>query len=266
MKHLIGIRAHVAAVALLVVGGLGGAPASAQMTGPGTWTGFYVGGNGGWVDSPGHIRNTGTDTGPGGLGGSLTVGLIPTTVSLGDSGWLGGAQIGFNSQISPMWVVGLEGDFDWIDASRGATVGPIVVAPFDPVTTTYRRQLDWLATVRGRVGVTPMPSLLLFGTGGLALGETRIGNAFICPTCGPPTSTEPGTANQNSYTRAGWTVGAGAEWMFAPRWSLKVEYLYVDLGDNRSTITYTYGAYTSSLTSTVHDYEHIVRAGVNFHF
>ena len=111
-----------------------------------------------------------------------------------------------------------------------------------------------------------MPSFLLYATGGLAVGQTKIGNQFICPVCGPPASTQASTTNQNTNTSAGWTVGAGAEWMFAPRWSLKAEYLYVDLGSHSSTITYTYNAGPSTLTSSVRDAENIVRGGINYHF
>jgi outer membrane immunogenic protein len=84
--------------------------------------------------------------------------------------------------------------------------------------------------------------------------------------CAPPSATEASTANIISSTSAGWTVGAGAEWMFAPQWSVKAEYLYVDLGTNSSTITYAYGANTSALTSSVHDTYNVVRGGINFHF
>ncbi len=54
--------------------------------------------------------------------------------------------------------------------------------------------------------------------------------------------------------------------MFAPNWSVKAEYLYVDLGSNDTTINYAYGANTSSLTSHVNDTFHGVRGGINWHF
>jgi opacity protein-like surface antigen len=47
---------------------------------------------------------------------------------------------------------------------------------------------------------------------------------------------------------------------------VKAEYLYVDLGNHSNTITYTYGANTSNMTSTVHDTSNIVRGGINYHF
>lgn len=117
--------------------------------------------------------------------------------------------------------------------------------------------------------MTATPSLLLYATGGLALGQTELSSSAFCSTCTPPSFTQPNTTNQITKTSAGWTVGAGAEWVFTPRWSLKAEYLYVDLGNNSSTISYAYpvpATNNSTLTSTVHNYENIVRGGINYHF
>jgi outer membrane immunogenic protein len=235
------------------------------------WSGWYVGGNAGWVGSANdNVTNTGTDTDSAGLGSALANGFIPASVPVKFSGFIGGGQIGYNWQ-SANFVFGLEADFDGADA-KGSSTSVFPGAPgVVPFTTTYNRELDWLATFRGRLGVTVSPAFLVYATGGLAVGETKIGNSFICPTCAPPSFTQASTANTNSNTSAGWTVGAGAEWMFAPQWSVKAEYLYVDLGSHSSTISYAYGpggttVFNSALTSTVHDTEHVVRGGINFHF
>jgi outer membrane immunogenic protein len=230
------------------------------------WAGWYIGVNAGWVGSGRNISNTGTDNNGGGLGAMLAAGAIPASVSLNNNGFIGGAQIGYNWQVAN-WVYGLEADFDGASAKSSTTAVFPGSSVFFPLSTTYNRQLDWLATFRGRIGITAAPAFLLYATGGLAVGNTKIGNAFICAACVPPASTEPSTVNQTSNTSAGWTVGAGLEWMFAPQWSLKAEYLYVDLGSHSSTITFTYGApNTSTLTSTVRDTENVVRGGINYHF
>jgi opacity protein-like surface antigen len=96
--------------------------------------------------------------------------------------------------------------------------------------------------------------------------DLRLNNAFICAISGPPSSTEPTTANTAQTVRAGGTVGVGVEWMIAPRVSLKAEYLFADLGTTRSTILYTYIGGTSSMTSSVHNRFNIGRAGLNWHF
>ncbi len=131
-----------------------------------------------------------------------------------------------------------------------------------PITSSFSRDLTWLGTFRGRLGWLATPQFLIYGTGGLAVGETKISNSAFAPLVIPPLN----AASESSKTQAGWTAGGGVEWMFAPNWSLKAEYLYVDLGDNDTTISYAYGANNSTLTSHVKDTFHIARAGINWHF
>jgi len=137
---------------------------------------------------------------------------------------------------------------------------------FLPFTSTFHRDIPYLGTARARLGIVPTEPLLLFATGGLAYGETRISNSFNCPTCAPPSSSEATTSSANESMRIGWTVGGGAEFAISPHWSLKAEYLYADLGRHSTTATYTYGGSTSSLTSHATDTDNIFRVGVNYHF
>jgi outer membrane immunogenic protein len=235
---------------------------------PCVWCGWYIGLNAGWVGSTGNnFSNTGTDTGVGGLGFILAAGAIPGSVSTTTSGFIGGEQIGYNWQTAN-WLVGLEGDFDWVSARKTTTLAfpgsAVVVAPF---TTTYGRQLEWLSTVRGRFGVLASPNFLLYVTGGVAIGGVKTSSSLVCnAVCVPVTSTESSTANSGTSTRVGETVGGGVEWMVAQHWSIKAEYLYVNLGRTNSTITYTYPPDTSTLTSSVRNSYNIARAGVNLHF
>ena len=117
-----------------------------------------------------------------------------------------------------------------------------------------------LGTVRGRFGYLWFPSLLLYGTGGVAYGQNKINSAAVCPAWTPPCN----TASQTSNTSVGGTLGTGAEWRFAPAWSLRAEYLYVDFGRHSDTISYAYGANVSTLTSAVRERDNIVRFGVNY--
>jgi outer membrane immunogenic protein len=118
--------------------------------------------------------------------------------STGDvSGVVGGGQIGYNYQLSPMFVVGLEADF------QGTSLR-------DNGWLTQNASLPWFGTVRGRAGLALLDStVLVYGTGGFAYGELNT-----------PWSKD---------TRTGWTAGGGVEWAFLPNWSAKVEYLYTDL-------------------------------------
>jgi outer membrane immunogenic protein len=140
------------------------------------------------------------------------------------SGFEGGVQAGYNWQSGP-WVFGVEGDIQ----ATGAT------DTFAP----WKFSNPWFGTVRGRAGYA-FSNILFYGTGGLAFGELR-GETF---------------GLSESHTNAGWTAGVGAEFGFAPNWSAKVEYLYVDLSDSNFTITTVPNGYRFGL----------VRAGVNYHF
>jgi outer membrane immunogenic protein len=231
-----------------------------------SWTGFYVGANLGWAGSTDAVTNSGTDSGAGGVGTSLLLGGIPGIVNLNQTGFMGGGQVGYNWQVWPTWVVGIEADFQGADA-KGSNAFTFLGAPgILPITTTFTRELDWLGTLRGRFGYLWFPSLLLYGTGGLAHGENKIGTTAICPAWTPPCQSEGSTANQTSNTSAGFALGAGAEWRFAPAWSVRGEYLYVEFGRYSNTISYGYGGNQSTLTSTVRERDNIVRFGVNYMF
>ena len=266
-KTLTGIAAVAAVAAML------GAPARAADMAvpvykapppppPCMWCGFYIGLNAGWVGSSSNtIRNAGTDTGAGGLGAALAGGAIPAAISLSNSGWLAGGTVGYNWQINPAVVFGIEGDFDGVGDKHNVTVGPFV-SPFVPITTSASRDLDSLGTLRGRLGFTPGAPVLFYVTGGLAVGEHSLGIGAVAPAGAPPLNAFATTQS----TTAGWTVGTGIEWKLAPQWSIKAEYLYVDLGTLNSTINYAYGGNNSTLTASIHDTYNIARAGVNWHF
>jgi outer membrane immunogenic protein len=229
-----------------------------------SWTGFYVGGNVGWAGSTDAVTNLGTDTGTGGFGTALLNGGIPGIVNLNETGVIGGGQVGYNWQVAPTWVVGIEADFQGTNAKGSDSFAFLGAAPFLPITTTYTRELDWLGTLRGRVGYLWFPGLMFYGTGGLAYGENKIGAVALCPEFTPPCSTEPTTAHQTSNTSAGFAVGAGAEWRFAPAWTLRGEYLYFEFGRFTNTISYSYGANASSLKSTIRERDNIARVALNY--
>jgi outer membrane immunogenic protein len=231
-----------------------------------SWTGVYVGANLGWAGSTDAVTNLGTDAGPGGFGTSLLHGGIPGAINLNETGVIGGGQIGYNWQVSPTWVLGIEADFQGSDAKGSNAFAFLGNAKFLPISTAYNRELDWLGTLRGRLGYLWFPGLLLYGTGGLAYGENKVGSAAMCQEWAPPCGSEGSTANQTSNTSAGWTLGTGAEWRFAPAWSVRAEYLYVEFGRFSNAISYTYGANVSSLTSTIRERDNIVRFGVNYMF
>ena len=159
------------------------------------------------------------------LGGNLgwAWGSVDNNVT-NPSGFVGGVQAGYNFQTGP-WVFGIEGDIQATGASD--TFAP------------WKFSNPWFGTVRGRAGYA-WNNILFYGTGGLAFGELS-GQTF---------------GLSETHTNAGWTVGVGAEFGFAPHWSAKAEYLFIDLNDNNFTITGLPNGYRAGL----------LRAGVNYHF
>jgi outer membrane immunogenic protein len=234
------------------------------------WAGFYVGANAGYSFGPWSSNNPAPNTlaaaGFGGFGPGLT-----STASPKVDGWLGGGQLGYNWQRNN-FVFGLEADFDWTgEKATNAGAATLLNVPFGDGrlllngASSNEWKLKWLSTVRARAGVLVAPQWLIFGTGGLAVGATRFSNtttlSAVAISGGGVVTTlaTATTASTESKTKAGWTIGAGIENMFAKNWSAKFEYLYVDLG------SYTFLTGTGSETN-VKLRDHIVRAGVNYHF
>ncbi|MGD9545727.1 MAG: outer membrane protein [Methylocystis sp.] len=248
------------------------APPPPPLPPPPLWTGFYIGLNAGgtWAsNSSTQIATVPVLPVP---AAALLAGLASGSMSGGNSsGFIGGGQIGYNWQFfNGAALAGVEADIQGIAQSNNnsnfATGGIIGVTP---VLTNFSltRRLDYIGTVRGRVGWLFTPTLLLYGTGGLAYGgvtsstsifQAGITNGFL------------GLGSSSfSDTRVGWTAGGGLEWMFMPHWSAKVEYLYYDLGNVYNTGVLTSNAVPSLYAAFQQNTRfngNIVRAGVNYHF
>ncbi len=260
------------------------------------WSGFYVGLNAGGTWSGDNSVDTVSSPvqnfvlGPGNWAAASAAGATGN-VHVGDSaGFIGGAQIGYNWQFSPAWVAGLEADIQGVSHNNNGgtlntTVGPFPFFGEPEILTTQitsSKQLDYLGTVRGRIGYLATPELLVYGTGGLAYGGVKAStlitqsnnNCALSPlTC---IQSSASTAGSFSETRVGWTAGAGLEWMFWQRWSAKVEYLYYDLGRvtfndgnlvfNSGTLPAAGGPAIIAASSSTKFNGNIVRVGVNYHF
>jgi outer membrane immunogenic protein len=235
------------------------APAVAPVT---NWSGLYVGGNLGYGWGSGN-----TD-----FSFPADIAFNNTTLGARSSGVIGGAQLGYNWQIGSV-VTGLEADIQGsgIKGSAGAPAIPTFVPDF-PLESSLssEHKLSWFGTVRGRLGVTVTPELLLYGTGGLAYGRVDASaNWFSSEDFGGGEHLQEQASASVSKTKIGWTAGAGAEWMFARNWSAKLEYLYVDLG-SESAIGDVTGDIPinppSKVGYTWHTRENIARVGVNYHF
>ena len=264
---------------------------------PPMWTGFYVGLNAGgtW----GNSNAVWTTSAPiFALGGGAATTLLAASSALGasavspgkTSGFIGGGQIGYNWQFYNSFVAGVEADIQGVAASNSNTTAGTAVGAFPFIGAAEvlvtgiaaSKRLDYIGTVRGRLGWLFTPTLLVYGTGGLAYGGVSVSTGITqfnndCAQF-PGACLAPAAFSSGAFsdTRVGWTAGGGLEWMFWPNWSAKVEYLYYDLGN----VSYSAGVlatggdtlFAGAIAAAVVMQSHtrfngnIVRAGVNYHF
>jgi outer membrane immunogenic protein len=231
------------------------------------WTGCYVGVNGGGIwtqtraDPDGFVSNGFVAFDRRELEGEFP------SFKLSSSGATAGGQFGCNYQpIGTPWVAGFETDLNWTDIKRTETFFFPATAAFQANTQSAFSNLPWLGTVRGRVGYLWVPTVLLYATAGIAYGRVEQGVATVGVPNGFPGV---GVAVSSSSVRAGWTIGAGMEWAFAPSWSLKFEYLYFDLGNSVRTLSFAGlggGAVGNAINYNFSEWGQLARVGVNYRF
>jgi outer membrane immunogenic protein len=256
---------------------------------PISWTGWYGGINvgGTWSDDSINVNTTpnvqcfesacilGTAAAQGSTG----------VFSGRGAGFIGGGQFGYNWQFNS-WVAGFEADIQGTrvkatgESTANIDLGPLGMPTFSLANDlSVTKEIDYLGTVRGRLGWLAAPSLLVYGTGGLAYGGVKASTSVsqVQPSGFTAVGGVPinfGTSLGISQTRTGWTAGGGFEWMFVPRWSVKVEYLYYDLGsvtyNGQEAIVFSpsLGApvFTNNVQTMTRFNGNIVRGGVNWYF
>ncbi len=183
------------------------------------WTGLYTGLTAGYGWGTGRLVNPFGDSG-----------------NFDTDGFIGGGTLGYNFQ-SGQIVWGLEADISYLDVSGTSTLPP------DCVPGACTSSLDWLGTVRARVGLD-LNGWMPYITGGFAFGDAS--SAVVGQTSA-------------SDTLTGWTAGGGLEVKMDRNWSFKAEYLFVDLG--HITLPNAGTPIQSNF-----DELHIVRAGINYKF
>ncbi|ARN83587.1 hypothetical protein B1812_11295 [Methylocystis bryophila] len=273
---------------------------------PFTWTGLYGGINIGYG-----VGNGDQDSGYAVTLFPASFGIPGWTISNDLNGVVGGGQVGYNYQFNPWLVVGLEADLQASDVhSQGTGVGigtlgtgSAFIPQLNPATSNFvfasqNKSVDWFGTVRARVGVTlpSFPSLLVYGTGGLAYGgvvhSVNASDFFPSARTAFPVvrfgaGAIYGSGGNYDSTRVGWTAGGGVEWSpfttspLLKTFSVKLEYLYTDLGSTTiygSAIGATPGflpfrPLTAPLSNAGFAYRQAsatrfqtVRVGVNWHF
>jgi outer membrane immunogenic protein len=252
-----------------------------------SWTGFYVGLNAGgqWTNDDAVNTDSRDIFGNPSLSSGVIYGIDAAklaTFSLDNSNdsFIGGGQMGYNWEFWRL-VFGPEIDIQGTTEGSGHTeaLSSITPVPGFPIfqDATVSRSMSYLGTVRGRIGFTVTPCLLVYGTGGFAYGQVdgrtgiiqQVQNDVFLPNrySGSGTFSEVDT---------GWTVGGGVEWMLFRHWSIKAEYLYYDLGttsyhvhplNNFSLATVPPSLFTTTAPTSSTKFDgNVVRAGLNFHF
>ncbi len=227
-----------------------------------TWTGFYVGLNAGYLatfdsGNPYCVNPAGAVNG---AGCSF---YADTPLHSRPAGFIGGSQIGYNLEVN-RFIAGIEADFQGTTASGSSTLTLINPVDLGQHQDQVSSKIDYLGTVRGRLGFAVIDQLMLYGTGGLAYGGGSVSSTFSAPSLAAPNVLYPSSL---SYFRAGWTLGAGGEYAFSPNWTVKLEGLYYDLGTVKTAGTEVIGVangYTEGKTFDLTGV--IVRVGVNYKF
>jgi outer membrane immunogenic protein len=166
---------------------------------------------------------------------------FPFSGSFDNPAFTVGGQAGYNYQVGN-FVYGLETDINYEGPSP---------------------QLDYFGTLRGRLGYTPADRLLFYVTGGLAYG-------YVSSTTTIHYEDFAIFSGSSSGMQVGWTVGVGGEFALTNNWSVKLEYLYVDLG----SMSYSFypgavGAPAptfSNITTTINTLQNVIRVGLNYKF
>jgi outer membrane immunogenic protein len=213
------------------------------------WSGFYAGLNGGYGLSNSSVSYSPDDPaaqlGTCGAGGAPKGQCIPSTDFHRDGPFFGG-QAGFNWQVSTLWLVGAEADYQWANF-EGTGASTFRLGSVGTTSMFAKQTVESFGTARVRMGVIFPNPLLLYGTGGLAFGQVSEnlnvpavgtgglasgGFSYSC-TAGAPSC----FAGSSTKMLWGWTLGGGAEYALTTNITLKAEILYLHLEASSATAT-----------------------------
>jgi outer membrane immunogenic protein len=254
------------------------------------WNGWYAGVNAGLaftgLDAGTASVNTFAAPGAGPLATAITS-LANFDAPIDSIGFMGGGQVGYDWQfpwLATALVAGVEADIQGLSAKFTSNVASNTGVVGSPntlnQTASVSTRVDYIGTLRARLGMLVGflgTTVLYYATGGLAYGGVSASTAVTQTLGGPPfvpPLTPPTWAGSGAFsgTRIGWSAGLGAEWLFFPNWSTKLEYLHYDLGSATYGVSplvsnTAAGKFTvNTLQSNPPFNGEIVRAGVNYHF
>jgi outer membrane immunogenic protein len=221
------------------------------------WSGFYVGANAGanWGDSHTTVATTNTFVNTAALSplgqtyGPAAAAGANGTLSTGAS-FMGGGQAGYNFPLGSGWLAGFEADLDAMPSAKATLTNTVPRIGFAPNTVdstiNTTKQINFLTTARARIGYLVDPSLWLYATGGVAVGDVQSSTNLTAMENPNTGSTNITATGQMQKTLIGYAVGGAAEWLLGMGWSVRAEYLYFDLG----SLTYNNSPFTAFLTGT----------------
>jgi outer membrane immunogenic protein len=214
-----------------------------------SWDGVYIGlGLGSrWTETAASVTAAGTF----GVAANGTNPDAAGSMDVNHSAFRLSPYFGYNWQISPTWVGGVEGDFGW--SSKTSTINGASYPALSGLTTaggltpqtggdSFSLKSSWDASARARLGFLVRPDVLLYGTGGAAwihMESTSVcnaGSSLVICTIGPPFGAlfVPGTVTDGT-TKLGWTLGGGIEAMLGSNWIVRADYRYTSYGTISNT-------------------------------
>ena len=180
-----------------------------------------------------------------------------------DARLIGGIHGGYNWQFDPRWVLGAEGDISWTSLNNNAistsivTNGGLVFAA--PSSLTMSEKINWLASLRGRLGFLAWPNALIYATGGAAWANTDYNASLVLVGL-------PAAATSFSKTSTGFVVGGGMEWQAVPHVLLRAEYLFYDFNQSRNGSAQIVGEAVPINFTWASGNVQVVRVGASYKF
>ena len=230
-----------------------------------SWTGFYAGLGLGFRSTQADLSTTSV------IRNGIPRDLSQSALSqpFDGVGFRANPYAGFNWQVAPHWVVGIEGDVGLGD--RTTSLGGYRSSPALGSSTFAADSLSvraaWDASLRGRVGYLVTPATLLYATGGLAWQHYDV--TAVCASAGICVGNgETPAIVTHSLTRTGWTAGGGIETALWGNWLMRAEYRYADFGTSPLTIvrTATVGGTLTIDNFDAHMRTHAATFGVAYKF
>ena len=262
-----------------------------------TFMGFYAGINGGYAFANTKTLRTNSQNiqyctaAQGCSGGDMISSISATSASkafsLNKTSFLGGGELGYNQKVYKEYILGLETDIQGFGSgkqrdSSSSNVSFVVGNAPQSISTNLKisKNIDFLGSLRGKLGYLVKPNIFIYGSGGLAYGnvssKTSVQQNYGFPANINSVVNDWGSTGKYSNTRIGFSFGGAIDWMFRANLSAKFEYLYYNLGK----VSYHSGNladafivpntpqnyFTNTMSTTTRFDGNILRLGLNYHF